>query len=244
MPAPIVAAAPALSPFAAAAGGLATGLVTSAFNAFQGESSRDYNREMASSSHQREVADLRKAGLNPILSAGGSGTSVAPSPTPQAGNFEVVGKSIEAMQLRNQTRLTDAQINDINSAAALKEIDGRIKLQTEDEQILMAQLNLEKLIADTDLSKEQRLRVMEELQNLKVQRDLIRAQTSHSAAQAGAVEADAEKKKAMSKPFEYLNKGIEAVETNSKSWYDKAKRWFKDDVDKSKRRHDGKTGRW
>lgn len=43
--------------------------------------------EMANTAHEREVRDLRRAGLNPILSAGGNGAS---TPTLQAPNIDPV----------------------------------------------------------------------------------------------------------------------------------------------------------
>lgn len=72
-------------------------------NSANSQRQMDFQREMSNSAHQREVDDLRKAGLNPILSAGGQGAS---TPQGSMANNEnpVANMMATAMQYRQQQK--------------------------------------------------------------------------------------------------------------------------------------------
>lgn len=59
------------------------------WSAQQAQKAMDYQTEMSNTAHQREVKDLIAAGLNPILSAGGSGATTGSGIAASAGDGNV-----------------------------------------------------------------------------------------------------------------------------------------------------------
>lgn len=99
-----------------------------AFNAEQAELNRQFQREMSDTAHQREVADLKAAGLNPVLSArlAGASTPSGSSAQGQKGDTDtslnsaltsLVGAFIsqENARLNAQTNLAIAERNNATS---------------------------------------------------------------------------------------------------------------------------------
>lgn len=87
-------------------GGLLDTGAQMAFNAHESRAQRKWLEKMSNTAHRREVEDLRLAGLNPILSAGGSGAS-----TPGGG---VAGASLG--------NLSSAVTKGLQTSAAVKQL--------------------------------------------------------------------------------------------------------------------------
>lgn len=167
---------------AAAGGALLQGFATSAFNAWQAGKNRSFQERMANTAHQREVEDLKKAGLNPILSARLGGSATPGGAQAQASVPEgAVNSAMQAVNMGSNLALQAAQARQLNADASAKEVAARVSQKTETAQIEMALESLFKLRNDADLSWHMIDKVDEEIKNLRQQLKIMKLEEQHSA---------------------------------------------------------------
>lgn len=85
------------------------------FNKKEATKARNYATEMSNTAHQREVADLRAAGLNPLLSVRGSGASTPSGPSVVSADMSSVGSRMANTALA--VKLNKAQVDLVESQA-------------------------------------------------------------------------------------------------------------------------------